>query len=85
MDALLLDGVLARAVAQVRRTRGTRGAQRTPRKLGAREPVVVGALRGLGDVALGECDLNRSELEGMHEGEPGGEPDSKEVNAHLDR
>jgi hypothetical protein len=66
MDALLLDGVLACAVAQVRRTRGTR--------LGAREPVVVGALRGLGDVALGERDLNRSKLEGMHEGEPGGEP-----------
>ena len=29
--------------------------------------------------------LDRSKLEGMHGGEPGDEPDSEEMNAHLDR
>ena len=29
--------------------------------------------------------LDWSKLEGTHGGEPGGEPDSKEMNAHLDR
>ena len=65
MGALLPDGVLTRADAQVWRTRGTREMQRTLCRLGARGPVVVGALRGLGDVALGERDA-RSEQARRH-------------------
>ena len=34
---------------------------------------------------LVSATLDRSKLESMHGGDPGGDPDSGEMNAHLDR
>ena len=75
MDVLLLDGVLARAVAQVWRTRGNRERRYVLYVDWAHVDRLSSELCvDWATLLLVSATLNRCKLEGMHGGEPGGEP-----------